>query len=216
MSENAVSNDTSTKEKLIRTGIELFSKYGYDGTTMRMIAQDANVNVASVSFYFGSKQNFYKSVLEYAAEDATPIYDVFYKEFLAAKESGSIDKDKAFELIEKLLSLQLYIAIDQPLKKYVSLLYWEQMLPPENCSPITEKVSLVIEDSLTYLLTCYNSSLDYGRALLISRFVNGGIIAFCEHPGFINGISSKMNLHLGSEFIKNSLKQFILNSIALF
>lgn len=62
MSEDTNSNDTSTKDKLIRTGIVLFSKYGYDGTTMRMIAQDANVNVASVSFHFGNKQNYYKSI----------------------------------------------------------------------------------------------------------------------------------------------------------
>lgn len=204
----------STKEKMIKTGIHLFAKYGYEGTTMRMIAKDADVNIASVSFYFGSKQNYYKSVLQYVADDAIPFYyDAFYKEYTSLKENGAIDKDKALELIEKLLNVQLYVAIDQPQPEYISLLYWEQIQPPEGGSPITEKINMRIEDSLSYLLTQYEPSLDYRKAMLISRYINGGIVAFSEHPGFMESIKKKMGQNPTGDFMKHTLKTYIINSI---
>lgn len=206
----------NTKDKLIETGIKLFSKYGYDGTTTRMIAKDSGFNISLVSFYFGNKQNFYRAVLEHVANAADIYFDEFYKEFLYEKENGNINRNKAWDLIEKLVYAQLYVGINKPKPEYVSLLYWEQINPPEGCSPITEKVNVRTEESLAYLLTCYESTIDYRKATLISRFINGGIITFSEHPGFIENITSRIRMHPTDDFIKHTLKQFIMSSIEHF
>lgn len=217
MNINDSNSTLNTKDKLIQIGIHLFSKYGFEGTTLRMIAKEANVNLASISFYFGNKENFYKAVLEYASEDASTLYiDAFYNEFLEAKENDLIEKEKALELIEKLISIQLYISINQPIPEYISLLYWEQIQPPENCSPFTEKVKLKIEDTMAYLLTQYEPSLDFRKANVISRFINGGIVTFSEHPAFWASLKSKINQQPSDEFVKNTLKEFIVNSIESF
>ncbi len=205
---------TDTKEKLIQTGIRLFSKYGFEATTMRMIAKEADVNIATISFHFENKKNFYRAVLEYAAENCDAYYDEVYENIALAKESGILDQDKAWDLIDQLLSLQLYMAINQPWPEYISLLYWEQIQPPEDCSPLTETVNKKMEGALAFLLTQYEPSLEYSKAILISRFISGGIITFGEHPAFTNYIKEKIEYRPIEDFIKETLKPYILSSIA--
>ncbi|UPT68173.1 MAG: TetR/AcrR family transcriptional regulator [Sphingobacteriales bacterium JAD_PAG50586_3] len=42
----------------------MFSKHGFDGVSIRNLAKHANINIAMVSYYFGSKENLYISVIE--------------------------------------------------------------------------------------------------------------------------------------------------------
>ena len=44
-----------TKEQIIDVATELFAKDGYNGTSVRDIASEANVNVAAINYHFGSK-----------------------------------------------------------------------------------------------------------------------------------------------------------------
>ena len=48
---------------IIRAAEELFAKHGFDGTSVRDIAHHANVNVAMISYYFGSKENLFESIV---------------------------------------------------------------------------------------------------------------------------------------------------------
>jgi AcrR family transcriptional regulator len=52
---------TDSKEKVINAAISLFNTNGFNGTSVRDIADKANVNVAIISYYFKSK----KGLLEY-------------------------------------------------------------------------------------------------------------------------------------------------------
>ncbi len=42
----------------------VFLKYGYHGTTLTLIAKEAGVNKTSIHYYFRSKDNLYKKILE--------------------------------------------------------------------------------------------------------------------------------------------------------
>ncbi len=43
---------------------ELFAENGFDGTSVRDIAQRANVNLAMISYYFGSKEKLLEALIE--------------------------------------------------------------------------------------------------------------------------------------------------------
>lgn len=47
------------KESILVAAQELFAKYGYAGTTMKMIAQSAGVAAGLVSHYYGSKEQLF-------------------------------------------------------------------------------------------------------------------------------------------------------------
>ena len=57
-----------TKERLLQTATELFAKRGIDGVSTRDLAKVSSVNLCSINYYFGSKQNLYDAVLECVIE----------------------------------------------------------------------------------------------------------------------------------------------------
>jgi AcrR family transcriptional regulator len=53
------------KEQILLVAEELFAEFGYDGTSIRMIAQKADINIAMISYYFGSKELLFTELVEY-------------------------------------------------------------------------------------------------------------------------------------------------------
>ena len=51
--------------QIIETAEELFADRGYDGTSVRDIADEAGVNVAMISYYFGSKEKLMEALFEH-------------------------------------------------------------------------------------------------------------------------------------------------------
>lgn len=49
---------------IIEAAEKLFAERGFDGASVRDIAQDADVNVAMISYYFGSKEKLMEAVFE--------------------------------------------------------------------------------------------------------------------------------------------------------
>jgi AcrR family transcriptional regulator len=58
---NAVSVK-SVKDRLVDAAEELFCERGFKGTSIRDIAASAGCNIASVNYYFGSKEKLYEEV----------------------------------------------------------------------------------------------------------------------------------------------------------
>jgi TetR/AcrR family transcriptional regulator, regulator of cefoperazone and chloramphenicol sensitivity len=52
-----------TRQKLIESAGQIFADVGYDAATVRQITEKAQVNVASVNYYFGNKLQLYHDVL---------------------------------------------------------------------------------------------------------------------------------------------------------
>lgn len=57
-------NYTGKQLQIIEVAERLFSRQGYNGTSVRDIAKEAGVNVAMVSYYFGSKENLLVAVFQ--------------------------------------------------------------------------------------------------------------------------------------------------------
>jgi len=55
------------KEQIIDAAIELFAQKGFEGTSIRDLAAKADVNVAMVNYYFGSKEKLFEALVEMKA-----------------------------------------------------------------------------------------------------------------------------------------------------
>ncbi len=49
----------NTKLRLLKTSARIFAKRGYNGTSVRDIAQAAHINVSAIAYYFGGKQELF-------------------------------------------------------------------------------------------------------------------------------------------------------------
>ncbi len=54
---------TDKKEHIINTAIGLFAERGFEGTSIRDLAAKAEVNIAMVNYYFGSKDKLFEAML---------------------------------------------------------------------------------------------------------------------------------------------------------
>jgi len=61
------------REHILIVAEELFGENGFEGTSVRDIAQAAGVNLAMISYYFGSKEKLLEYLIEYRVAHA---YDV--------------------------------------------------------------------------------------------------------------------------------------------
>ena len=52
------------REHILSIAEKLFAEHGFEGTSVRMLAKEAGVNVAMVSYYFGSKEKLFASLIE--------------------------------------------------------------------------------------------------------------------------------------------------------
>ena len=50
------------RQRLLEAGLELFSEHGFEKTSVRSLAQRAQVNLGAISYYFGDKEGLYRAL----------------------------------------------------------------------------------------------------------------------------------------------------------
>src|SRR5699024_5989329 len=85
--------NNSTKQKVMDTASALFFQKGFHGTSVRDIADRANVNVSLISYYFKNKQG----LLEYAVT-------TYYEAYLTLMEE-TMEETQTKDAMERLKAL---------------------------------------------------------------------------------------------------------------
>jgi AcrR family transcriptional regulator len=179
---NSRVNGNQTRNNLLHAGIHLFSKFGYDATSTRMIADYANANLSAISFHFASKENLYKECLQYVASKAGQYYEETFNKVNDYLNNENRNPKLAYDYISELIDLQIKGAFDFKYRKTLGLIYWEQNNPMHNFFPLTNTIFEKIEKIFAeLLLIATRNRVSYERAVIASRYVNGSIISFGEH-----------------------------------
>jgi AcrR family transcriptional regulator len=55
---------SDTRERLLKSAIEVFAEHGYEAATIREICRRARANVAAVHYHFGDKKNLYSAIFD--------------------------------------------------------------------------------------------------------------------------------------------------------
>jgi AcrR family transcriptional regulator len=115
---------TTKQLQLLDTAESLFSQKGFDGTSVRDIAEAAGINTAMISYYFGSKEKLME--------------EIFERKSLNIKEKvANLLKDDSLDPLEKMYSLvDMYIEGILSRKTFHRILLCEQIIN-QNPSIIT-------------------------------------------------------------------------------
>ena len=68
------------REHILIAAEQLFGERGFDGTSVRDIAQNAGVNLAMISYYFGSKEKLLEALIVFRSEYAYGILEELNKD----------------------------------------------------------------------------------------------------------------------------------------
>ena len=72
--------------QILQVAETLFAEKGFDGTSIRDIAKEAKINIAMISYYFGSKEQLLESLILYRATDIKLQLDILILEDLSPLE----------------------------------------------------------------------------------------------------------------------------------
>lgn len=133
------------KQQIIEAAIELFSQKGFEGTSIRDLAAKADVNVAMVNYYFGSKEKLFEALVEVKAASARGTLE----ELLNDKNLTSIEK------------------IDRIVDSYVERLFSHRMFHRLIHQELIMNQREALQDSITTLLL--------PNSLYIKSIINEGI-----------------------------------------
>ena len=80
----AETRNNATRERILDAAERLFMAHGYEGTSMRQITGEANVNLAAVNYHFGSKealmQEAFRRRLDWLNEERMRVLDRLERE----------------------------------------------------------------------------------------------------------------------------------------
>ena len=87
----------NTKDLILEQARLLFAQHGFKGASVRMIADQANVNLSAISYHFGSKESLYwevihdcfhwlSSIISTTVESNDSIEDIFAELFVKMSE----------------------------------------------------------------------------------------------------------------------------------
>ena len=97
-----------SKQRILDSATKLFAQKGYDGVGIREICKEANANICMISYFWGSKQELYKGIVDNLIEKQTE----YAKSFLNLDiEPSTLPKQEQISL--------LYTVID----KVIEFLY---------------------------------------------------------------------------------------------
>ncbi|AIG29414.1 TetR/AcrR family transcriptional regulator [Flavobacterium psychrophilum] len=82
--------------EIILVAEKLFAEKGFDGTSIRDIAKTAGINIAMISYYFGSKEKLLESVVIFRISNLKLQLESIYEELLSP-----------IEKIEKIIALYI-------------------------------------------------------------------------------------------------------------
>jgi AcrR family transcriptional regulator len=67
--ERARQDPNSMKARILSSARQLFGEYGYNDTTTRMIAGDVGIDISTLYYHWGEKQDLYEAVLIDVSDD---------------------------------------------------------------------------------------------------------------------------------------------------
>ncbi len=131
--------DESTKNRILQAAGPIFADVGYEHATVREICGAADVNVASIKYYFGDKKNLYLETVRQARNMRAERYPFPQ---MAAETSA---EEKLYDFVSALLRRLTAL---QAAPWQVKLLMRELMDPTDACRMLVKDYFQPMFDSL--------------------------------------------------------------------
>jgi AcrR family transcriptional regulator len=209
-------SDLPNQVLLKNAAIKLFAKYGYMGTTVRMIAEKAELSPGQVNVHFGTKEQLYLSIIEDITSATSKYFDPILEDIERLKKEGDLNKETAHKYIERVIDLQIDFALnpDNQDKLLLVCMSMAKSFVYAIKSDIAAILVQKIEHVLAVLITAYSGKPGYLRARTISRALNGAIVSFGEHGELLmNSAWNGKFAPKSAEWMRQYLKEFIMASI---
>ena len=165
----------ATRDRILDSAERLFAEHGVAGTSVRMITDQAQVNVAAVNYHFGTKDKLVGEVIarRFSSLEGARAAALDEIEARAAREGRA---PTAYELVEALIAPAFAQALSADTGwshfiRFISRLAWEpgveDLAPPESALRLLERFDAALCRAVPTLST------DHGKRLWRIAFMRG-------------------------------------------
>ncbi len=190
--------------QILQVAEKLFAEKGFDGTSIREISKESNVNIAMVSYYFGSKEKLLESLIVHRTSDLKNVLKDISSEIL-----------NPIQKIEKFI--QLYIERINNNRDFHHILLFEisskkRAIDFESFNEI-KKANI---NSLEKIIIEGQSQNIFKKDInlhMIIPTILGTYFYFQMHKSFLGNVLSLKTDENHNEYIKNELTNHIQQTI---
>lgn len=94
-----IDGQPDTRDRLLNTAQRLFAEQGFTATSLRQITQEAEANVASVNYHFGSKEEMLSELIRRRVEPINERRFALLEKYRAEAAGQPIPLEKIFEAL---------------------------------------------------------------------------------------------------------------------
>lgn len=144
--------ENTTRQELLKAGIEVFAQFGPDEVGIRRLAGAAGANSAALSYYFGGKDGYYRAVLRYLTQEVMGSLQHLAAAARAEMEASSSPR-RAREVLRRFVRGFIEVVLSKPQAEAVAVIVWRELLRPSYGFPILyERVIRPVHELLTELV----------------------------------------------------------------
>ena len=175
---NDSQQNSETRERLLQTAVLAFGRRDYDGVAIRQIVEQADANIAAVSYHFGGKRGLYLATVEYLADSLQDRLAAQHSRIHQTLESGNVAECEALlceltgRYIEELLS-------GKHGESAPGIIFREQAEPSDAYEILYQKLLQPMHATLSALIACHRGEDTASRSsLLLAHAILGQCIIF--------------------------------------
>ncbi len=199
--------DDSTKQRILLAAGPIFAEKGYRGSTIRDICEAADVNLASINYYFGDKQRLYVETVKAARQ-------MRLTEYPSTRPQMGLPPEKQLKEFIRLLLNRLVATQDAPWQ--VKLLGREFMEPSQGCRPLIEEfIRPVFKILLMIVSQLIDQKIDQHQLDKIGFSIIGQCLHYRCASEMITMFVGKEDfaIHYGSDQLAEHISTFTLGAI---
>jgi AcrR family transcriptional regulator len=179
--------NTSKRDRILDIAEALFALHGFDGVTMREIANGAEVDVALASYHFGKKRDVFDAVFMRRAD----MLNSSRREVLYASQEKDGGKNQSIEQIIEAFLLPLKMAQqtgDPGWKNYLALLAYIMASPLWSQEMMPRMYDKLVEEFIEALRTALPGATDE-NIYWCYHYLSGALTLTLAQTGRIDKLS---------------------------
>ncbi|SMF41387.1 CerR family C-terminal domain-containing protein [Desulfovibrio gilichinskyi] len=175
-----------TRQRLIQVGARLFALNGFRGVSMRILAVEAQINLATVGYHFGGKLGLYEAVLRHTVNRTHEVFPAIdeVRSQIAMLELGQLKKS---DLITWFFTKFIRGIVGDTENVWIALIIIRELAAPSELYYLLEEGLFSPSFlSLTELLTAVmGSDVSEEERIIVGNALMGMALHFVNRKAFV-------------------------------
>lgn len=104
-----------TRRRILETALSLFAAEGFDSASTRAIAEQAEVNLPAIQYYFGNKEGLYRAAIAHIGEQAAQAIAPIAARVQAVLDAGPPSRAHLIDLLCEMVDALVTLFLDDNL-----------------------------------------------------------------------------------------------------